>query len=82
MGFHTNILFRICRSASAACAGSLSNWATADSMSWATSLLGCHSWAHHLAGGSGLGVAGGLGRDVAVGDAYCALLLGGFAKFT
>ena len=41
-------LLSICRLASAACAGSLSNWATAASMSWATLLLGCHSWRSSL----------------------------------
>ena len=37
--------------------------------------------AQHLAGCSGLGVAGGLGHDVTVSDDGRALLLGGFTQF-
>ena len=43
--------------------------------------MGCHSWRSILRAASGLGVAGGLGWDVAIGDEGGTLLLGGFAQF-
>ena len=50
-------------------------------MSWATSLLGCHSWRNSLRATRDWASAGRLGQDVAIGDEGGAFLLGSFAPF-
>ena len=74
-------LLSICRSARAACAGSLSNWATAASMSWAVALLGAATRGAAVlraARGTGRRRLAWLGMSLLATEGF-AFLLGGFA---